>query len=41
MQKIAAHSACDMFSWYKCLIVNLVLPHRFLERDSPSDCAFS
>ena len=25
--KIAAHSAYDMFSWYKCLIVNLVLSH--------------
>ena len=22
--KIAAHSAYDMFSWYKCLIVSLV-----------------
>ena len=25
--KIAAHSAYDMFSWYKYLIVNLVFPH--------------
>ena len=25
--KIAAHSAYDMFSWYKCLIVNLVCSH--------------
>ena len=24
--KIAAHSAYDMFSWYKYLIVNLVFP---------------
>ena len=28
--KIAAHSAYDMFSWYKNLIVNLVFPPRFL-----------
>ena len=27
---LAAHSAYDMFSWYKCLIVNLVFsPSRF------------
>ena len=39
--KVAAHSAYDMFSWYKCLIVNLVyFPPRFLERDYHSDCAF-
>ena len=25
--KIAAHSAYDMFSWYKYLTVNLVFPH--------------
>ena len=25
-RKIAAHSAYDMFSWYKYLIVNLVFP---------------
>ena len=25
--KIAAHSAYDMFSWYKYLIVNLVFSH--------------
>ena len=25
--KIAAHSAYDMFSWYKYLIVNLVVSH--------------
>ena len=25
--KIAAHSAYDMFSWYKYLIVSLVFPH--------------
>ena len=24
--KIAAHSAYDLFSWYKYLIVNLVFP---------------
>ena len=24
--KIAAHSAYEMFSWYKCLIVSLVFP---------------
>ena len=41
IRKIAAHSAYDMFSWYKCLIVNLFSPPRFLERDSLSDCAFS
>ena len=40
--KIAAHSDCDMFSWYKYLIVNLVFsPPRFLEWESFSDCAFS
>ena len=43
--KIAAHSAYDMFSWYKCLVVSLfvfscLLP-RFLEWESFSDCAFS
>ena len=27
MGKIAAHSAYDMFSWYKYLIVNLVFSH--------------
>ena len=25
--KIAAHSACGVFSWYKCLIANLVFSH--------------
>ena len=25
--KIAAHSAYEMFSWYKCLIVGLVFSH--------------
>ena len=25
--KIAAHSAYDVFSWYKCLIVNLAFSH--------------
>ena len=40
--KIAAHSAYDMFSWYKYLIVSLVFsPPRFLEWESFSDCAFS
>ena len=41
--KIAAHSAYDMFSWYKYLIVYLVFfsPSRFLEWESFSDCAFS
>ena len=39
---LAAHSAYDMFSWYKCLIVNLVFPRLgFLEWESFSDCAFS
>ena len=33
--KIAAHSAYDVFSWYKYLIVNLVFfPPRFLEWES-------
>ena len=40
--KIAAHSAYDMFSWYKYLIVNSVFSHLgFLEWESFSDCAFS
>ena len=40
--KIAAHSAYEMFSWYKYLIVGLVFfPPRFLEWESFSDCAFS
>ena len=39
--KIAAHSAYDMFSWYKYLIVSLFFPPRFLEWESFSDCAFS
>ena len=40
--KIAAHSAYEMFSWYKYLIVSLVFSHfGFLEWDSFSDCAFS
>ena len=40
--KIAAHSASDMFSWYKYLIVSLgFFPPRFLEWESFSDCAFS
>ena len=33
--KIAAHSAYDMFLWYKYLIVNLVFsPPRYLEWES-------
>ena len=28
--KIAAHSAYDMFSWYKYVIVSCFLPPRFL-----------
>ena len=33
--------AYDMFSWYKCLIVNLVFfPTSFLQWESLSDCAF-
>ena len=39
--EIAAHSASDMFSKYKYLIVNLVFPPRFLELKFLSDCAFS
>ena len=44
IEKIAAHSAYEMFSWYmyKYLIVGLVFfPPRFLEWESFSDCAFS
>ena len=40
--KIAAHSAYEMFSWYKYLIVSLIFfSPRFLEWESFSDCAFS
>ena len=40
--KIAAHSAYEMFSWYKYLIVSLLFfPPWFLEWESFSDCAFS
>ena len=40
--EIATHSANDMFSKYKYQIVNLVFfPHRFLEWELLSDCAFS
>ena len=35
--KIAAHSAYEMFSWYKCLIVGLVFSHLGFW----TDCAFS
>ena len=37
--KIAAHSAYEMFSWYRYLIVSLVFSH--LEWESFADCAFS
>ena len=41
-REIAAHSAFEMFSWYKYLIVSFgVFPPRFLEWESFSDCAFS
>ena len=43
--KIAAHSAYDMFSWYKYLIVNLVFSHLgfwsgnlFLNAPFPDHC---
>ena len=43
----AAHSASDMFSWYKYLIVNLVFPHLgfwsgylFLIDPFPDHCLF-
>ena len=40
--KIAAHSAYDMFSWYKYLIVSLVVSHLgFWSGNLFSDCAFS
>ena len=40
--KIAAHSAYEMFSWYKYIIVSLFFPPpRFTEWDSFSDSAFS
>ena len=39
---IAAHSAYDMFSWYKYLIVNsFFFPPRVLEWDFLSDSAIS
>ena len=38
--EIAAHSAYDMFSKYKYLIVNLFFPPLFLEWEYLSDCAF-
>ena len=38
----AAHSACDMISWYKYLSVILVFSHpRFMEWEFLSDCAIS
>ena len=40
--KMAAHSAYEMFSWYRYLIVSLVFSHLgFLEWESFADCAFS
>ena len=39
--KIAAHSAYEMFLWYKYLIVSLVFRPRFLDWESFSDCDFS
>ena len=39
--KIAAHSAYDMFSWYKYMVVNFVFPTSVLESESFSDCTFS
>ena len=40
--KIAAHSAYDMFSWYKYLIVSLGFTHLGFRRGNIfSDCAFS
>ena len=40
--EIAAHSAYDMFSKYKYLIVSLVFfPRQFLEWEILSGCAFS
>ena len=39
--KIAAHTANDMFSKYKYLIVNLVLPPKFLDWQFLSDRSFS
>ena len=42
IEKIAAHSAYYMFSWYKYLIVNLVFSNlRFWSGKLFSDCAFS
>ena len=39
---IAAHLACDMFSWYKYLSVILVFSTpRFMEWEFLSDCAIS
>ena len=39
---IAAHSAYDMFSWYKNLSVILVFPiPRFVEWEFLSDCDIS
>ena len=39
--EIAAHSAYDMFSKYKCLIGNSIFPPRFMEWEFLSECAFS
>ena len=39
--EIATHSAYDMVSEYKYLIVNLFFPPRLLKWEFLSDCAFS
>ena len=39
--KIAAHSAYDMFLWYKYLIVNLIFPTSIFGVGIFSGCAFS
>ena len=42
IRKRAAHSAYELFSWYKYLIVSVFFFHLlFLEWESFSDCAFS
>ena len=35
------HSAYEMISWYKYLIVSFLFRPRFLEWESFTDCAFS
>ena len=39
--RMAAHLAYDMFSWYRCLIVGLVLPTSAVGLGSFTDRAFS